>query len=77
MIPLSVRHFTGRAVSFEVDPDATMVSALKELVFGSSLLKVGKVPGMLALSWKGHALSDERFLSYYGIGKDALIQIRM
>jgi hypothetical protein len=77
MVSLSVRHFTGRAASFEVDTEAMEVSMLKNLIAASSLSKVAKVTGILTLSWKGHTLSDERYLSYYGIGKDAIIQIRM
>jgi hypothetical protein len=76
MVSLSVRtSFTGKAASFNVDPQTTTVSALKTLVTGSSLFK-GKAPETFSLSWKGHALSGQRLLSYYGIGEDDSIQLR-
>ena len=65
---VTVRNFTGKTISVQVDP-ATKVSGLKDTIAQTTLCKWAKP----VLTWKGHELRDHQSLSHYDIaGQDVL-----
>jgi hypothetical protein len=68
---VTVRNFTGRSFSLDVDP-ASRVSDVKDII-ARTMGKQGFKP---SLTWKGHELRDHQSQSHYGVSSGHVLNIR-
>ena len=73
MTTITVRFFTGKAISVSVHPTAK-VSDVKDIVAQSTPEKWVQLDAMPVLTCKGHELRDHQPLTHYDIAaRDALL----
>ena len=74
-IQIKVRSFTGsKILPIKFDPNAR-ISAVKDAVASSALCKAG-ANEKPSLEYNGHALSDDKTLSYYDVKENSVLHIR-